>query len=184
MSPPYRLQLNKSAVLRKAIDYIRFLQQGNQRLKQENLNLRTAAHKSSESWLPSTPAHPARALHPLFGLPVALSSDLGRGGVCSPHPSPAPLWPTESLKDLVSACSSGGHTDVPMEGEKPEVVDTLSPPPSDAGSPFQSSPLSLGSRGSSSGGSGSDSEPDSPVFEDSQVGSHVVAPSLSSSDIL
>ncbi|XP_065753109.1 sterol regulatory element-binding protein 1 isoform X7 [Phocoena phocoena] len=115
------LQLNKSAVLRKAIDYIRFLQQGNQRLKQENLNLRTAAHKS------------------------------------------------KSLKDLVSACSSGGHTDVPMEGEKPEVVDTLSPPPSDAGSPFQSSPLSLGSRGSSSGGSGSDSEPDSPVFEDSQV---------------
>ncbi|XP_059991780.1 sterol regulatory element-binding protein 1 isoform X4 [Lagenorhynchus albirostris] len=114
-------KLNKSAVLRKAIDYIRFLQQGNQRLKQENLNLRTAAHKS------------------------------------------------KSLKDLVSACSSGGHTDVPMEGEKPEVVDTLSPPPSDAGSPFQSSPLSLGSRGSSSGGSGSDSEPDSPVFEDSQV---------------
>ncbi|XP_065753110.1 sterol regulatory element-binding protein 1 isoform X8 [Phocoena phocoena] len=113
-------KLNKSAVLRKAIDYIRFLQQGNQRLKQENLNLRTAAHKS------------------------------------------------KSLKDLVSACSSGGHTDVPMEGEKPEVVDTLSPPPSDAGSPFQSSPLSLGSRGSSSGGSGSDSEPDSPVFEDSQ----------------
>lgn len=56
--------------------------------------------------------------------------------------------------------------DVPMEGIKPEVVDTLSPPPSDVGSPSQSSPLSLGSR---SGGSGSDSEPDSPVFEDSQV---------------
>lgn len=83
-------------------------------------------------------------------------------------PSPAPFWPAESLKDLVS-CSSGGRTDVPMEGVKPEVVDTLSPPPSDAGSPSQSSPLSLGSRGSSSGGSGSDSEPDSPVFEDSQV---------------
>lgn len=58
---------------------------------------------------------------------------------------------------------------MPMEGMKPEVVDTLSPPPSDAGSPSQSSPLSLGSRGSSSGGSGSDSEPDSPVFEDGQV---------------
>ncbi|XP_066878017.1 sterol regulatory element-binding protein 1 isoform X2 [Kogia breviceps] len=94
---------------------------GNQRLKQENLSLRTAAHKS------------------------------------------------KSLKDLVSACGSGGRADVPMEGEKPEAVDTLSPPPSDAGSPLQSSPLSLGSRGSSSGASGSDSEPDSPVFEDSQV---------------
>ncbi|XP_031323303.2 sterol regulatory element-binding protein 1 isoform X2 [Camelus dromedarius] len=114
-------KLNKSAILRKAIDYIRFLQQSNQKLKQENLSLRTAAHKS------------------------------------------------KSLKDLVSACGSGGHADVPMEGMKPEVVDTLSPPPSDAGSPSQSSPVSLGSRGSSSGGSSSDSEPDSPVIEDSQV---------------
>lgn len=50
-----------------------------------------------------------------------------------------------------------------MEGVKSEV-ETLTPPPSDAGSPSQSSPLSLGSRG------GSDSEPDSPAFDDSQVG--------------
>ncbi|XP_012581650.1 PREDICTED: sterol regulatory element-binding protein 1 isoform X2 [Condylura cristata] len=114
-------KLNKSAVLRKAIDYIRFLQQSNQKLKQENLSLRNAAHKS------------------------------------------------KSLKDLVSSCGSGRNTDVCMEGMKPEVVDTLSPPPSDAGSPSQSSPLSMGSRSSGSGGSGSDSEPDSPVFEDSQV---------------
>ncbi|NP_001375322.1 sterol regulatory element-binding protein 1 isoform 12 [Homo sapiens] len=113
-------KLNKSAVLRKAIDYIRFLQHSNQKLKQENLSLRTAVHKS------------------------------------------------KSLKDLVSACGSGGNTDVLMEGVKTEVEDTLTPPPSDAGSPFQSSPLSLGSRGSGSGGSGSDSEPDSPVFEDSK----------------
>uniref|UniRef100_A0A8D2AX43 Sterol regulatory element-binding protein 1 n=1 Tax=Sciurus vulgaris TaxID=55149 RepID=A0A8D2AX43_SCIVU len=113
-------KLNKSAVLRKAIDYIRFLQHSNQKLKQENLSLRTAAHKS------------------------------------------------KSLKDLVSTCGSKGNTDVPMEGVKPEL-DTLTPPPSDAGSPSQSSPLSLGSRGSGSGGSSSDSEPDSPVFEDSQV---------------
>lgn len=49
LSLSYALQLNKSAVLRKAIDYIRFLQQSNQKLKQENLSLRTAAHKSSES---------------------------------------------------------------------------------------------------------------------------------------
>ncbi|XP_069338018.1 sterol regulatory element-binding protein 1 isoform X9 [Eulemur rufifrons] len=113
-------KLNKSAVLRKAIDYIRFLQHSNQKLKQENLSLRTAAHKS------------------------------------------------KSLKDLVSACGSGGSTDALMEGVKTEVEDTLTPPPSDAGSPSQSSPLSLGSRGSGSGGSGSDSEPDSPAFEDSQ----------------
>ncbi|XP_078228678.1 sterol regulatory element-binding protein 1 isoform X5 [Callithrix jacchus] len=114
-------KLNKSAVLRKAIDYIRFLQHSNQKLKQENLSLRTAVHKS------------------------------------------------KSLKDLVLACGGGGSTDVLMEGVKTEVEDTLTPPPSDAGSPFQSSPLSLGSRGSGSGGSGSDSEPDSPVFDDSQA---------------
>ncbi|EPQ10138.1 Sterol regulatory element-binding protein 1 [Myotis brandtii] len=111
-------KLNKSAVLRKAIDYIRFLQQSNQKLKQENLSLRAAAHKS------------------------------------------------KPLRDLVSACGGGGDADVPMEGIKPEV-DTLSPPPSDAGSPSRSSPLSLGSKGG--GGSSSDSEPDSPVFEDSQA---------------
>ncbi|XP_060219593.1 sterol regulatory element-binding protein 1 isoform X2 [Meriones unguiculatus] len=111
-------KLNKSAVLRKAIDYIHFLQQSNQKLKRENAALRTAQR-------------------------------------------------SESLKDLVSACGSGGGTDVSMEGLKPEAVETLTPPPSDAGSPSQSSPLSLGSRGSSSGAS--DSEPDSPVFEDSQV---------------
>ncbi|XP_070251054.1 sterol regulatory element-binding protein 1 isoform X1 [Myotis yumanensis] len=112
-------KLNKSAVLRKAIDYIRFLQQSNQKLKQENLSLRAAAHKS------------------------------------------------KPLRDLVSACGGGGDADVPMEGIKPEV-DTLSPPPSDAGSPSRSSPLSLGSKGGG-GGSSSDSEPDSPVFEDSQA---------------
>lgn len=64
MSPPYRLQLNKSAVLRKAIDYIRFLQQGNQRLKQENLNLRTAAHKSSESFPPLHACSPCEGPSP------------------------------------------------------------------------------------------------------------------------
>ncbi|XP_034045740.1 LOW QUALITY PROTEIN: sterol regulatory element-binding protein 1 [Thalassophryne amazonica] len=40
-------KLNKSAVLRKAIDYIRYLQQTNQKLKQENLALKMAAQKGS-----------------------------------------------------------------------------------------------------------------------------------------
>ncbi|XP_058139320.1 sterol regulatory element-binding protein 1 isoform X2 [Dasypus novemcinctus] len=109
-------KLNKSAVLRKAIEYIRFLQHSNQKLKQENQTLRSAANQS------------------------------------------------QSLKDLVSACGGRENADVPMEGVKAEVVDALTPPPSDAGSPSRSSPLSLGS-----GGSGSDSEPDSPALEDSQV---------------
>lgn len=45
-------QLNKSAVLRKAIDFIRYLQQSNQKLKQENLALKMAAQKNSECWKP------------------------------------------------------------------------------------------------------------------------------------
>jgi sterol regulatory element-binding transcription factor 1 len=38
-------QLNKSAILRKAIDYIRHLQNLNTKLKQENLTLKLAAQK-------------------------------------------------------------------------------------------------------------------------------------------
>ncbi|XP_036003995.1 sterol regulatory element-binding protein 1 [Fundulus heteroclitus] len=39
-------KLNKSAVLRKAIDYIRYLQQSNTKLKQENMALKMAAQKN------------------------------------------------------------------------------------------------------------------------------------------
>ncbi|KAF6717512.1 Sterol regulatory element-binding protein 1 [Oryzias melastigma] len=39
-------KLNKSAVLKKAIDYIRYLQQSNQKLKQENMALKMAAQKN------------------------------------------------------------------------------------------------------------------------------------------
>uniref|UniRef100_A0A674K0S8 Sterol regulatory element-binding protein 1 n=1 Tax=Terrapene triunguis TaxID=2587831 RepID=A0A674K0S8_9SAUR len=107
-------KMNKSAILRKAIDYIRFLRQSNQTLKQENVALKMAAQKN------------------------------------------------KSLKDLVATC--GGKTDVPMEEIKPEMMDMLTPPPSDVGSPSHSSPRSL-SGGSSSG---SDSEPDSPLFEETK----------------
>ena len=44
----FTLQLNKSAILRKAIDYIRFMQATNARLKQENLALKMAASKQSK----------------------------------------------------------------------------------------------------------------------------------------
>ncbi|XP_061085872.1 sterol regulatory element-binding protein 1-like isoform X3 [Conger conger] len=39
-------KLNKSSVLRKAVDYIRFLLQSNQKLKKENIALRMAAQKN------------------------------------------------------------------------------------------------------------------------------------------
>uniref|UniRef100_A0A493TDG9 Sterol regulatory element-binding protein 1 n=1 Tax=Anas platyrhynchos platyrhynchos TaxID=8840 RepID=A0A493TDG9_ANAPP len=112
-------KLNKSAILRKAIEYIRYLQQSNQKLKQENLSLRMAVQKS------------------------------------------------KSLKDLVASCSSGGaKAEAPMEVVKAEVMEMLTPPPSDVGSPSRGSPLSL-SGGSST--SSSDSEPDSPLCDHGKV---------------
>ncbi|NXN27620.1 SRBP1 protein, partial [Nycticryphes semicollaris] len=111
-------KLNKSAILRKAIEYIRFLQQSNQKLKQENLTLKMAMQKN------------------------------------------------QSLKDLVASCSGGAKTEVPMEVVKAEVMEMLTPPPSDVGSPSHSSPLSL-SGGSSN--NSSDSEPDSPLCDHGKV---------------
>lgn len=45
----YVLKLNKSGVLRKAIEYIKYLQTNNARLKRENLALKAASvgHKGS-----------------------------------------------------------------------------------------------------------------------------------------
>jgi len=40
-------QLNKSAILKKAIDYINYLKNSNERLKRENLQLKMAAKKQS-----------------------------------------------------------------------------------------------------------------------------------------
>lgn len=42
------LQMHKSGVLRKAIDYIKYLQQVNHKLRQENLALKMANQKNSQ----------------------------------------------------------------------------------------------------------------------------------------
>ncbi|NXJ53262.1 SRBP1 protein, partial [Spizaetus tyrannus] len=126
-------KLNKSAILRKAIEYIRFLQQSNQKLKQENLTLKMAVQKN------------------------------------------------QSLKDLVASCSGGAKAETPMEVVKAEVMEMLTPPPSDVGSPSHSSPLSL-SGGSSN--SSSDSEPDSPLCDHGKVKQEHPPPSPSSQGML
>ncbi|XP_041431773.1 sterol regulatory element-binding protein 1 isoform X2 [Xenopus laevis] len=114
-------KLNKSAILKKAIDYIRFLQQNNIKLKQENMMLKMAAQKNN------------------------------------------------TLKDLVAST-------VVMEGMKAEMMEVLTPPPSDAGSPSHSgSPLSQCS---------SDSEPDSPLSEDAKVEVKQEVPSPRSAGML
>ncbi|PSN41839.1 hypothetical protein C0J52_16229 [Blattella germanica] len=48
-------KLNKSAILRKAIDYIRYLQNSNAKLKQENMTLKMAAQKPLKELLVSEP---------------------------------------------------------------------------------------------------------------------------------
>ncbi|NWU79728.1 SRBP1 protein, partial [Onychorhynchus coronatus] len=126
-------KLNKSAILRKAIEYIRFLQQSNQKLKQENLTLKMAVQKN------------------------------------------------QPLKDLGTSCSGGTKVEAPMEVVKAEVMEMLTPPPSDAGSPSHSSPLSL-SGGSSN--SSSDSEPDSPLCDHGKVKQERPPPSPSSQGML
>uniref|UniRef100_U3KH64 Sterol regulatory element-binding protein 1 n=1 Tax=Ficedula albicollis TaxID=59894 RepID=U3KH64_FICAL len=126
-------KLNKSAILRKAIEYIRFLQQSNQKLKQENLALKVAMQKN------------------------------------------------QPAKDLGTHCSRGAKAEAPMEVVKAEVMEMLTPPPSDVGSPSHSSPLSL-SGGSSN--SSSDSEPDSPLCAPGKVKQEHPPPSPSSQGML
>ncbi|NWI94788.1 SRBP1 protein, partial [Pitta sordida] len=126
-------KLNKSAILRKAIEYIRFLQQSNQKLKQENLALKMAVQKN------------------------------------------------QPLKDLGTYSSGGAKAETPMEVVKAEVMEIMTPPPSDAGSPSHSSPPSL-SGGSSN--SSSDSEPDSPLCNHGKVKQEHPPPSPSSQGML
>ncbi|KAM9304715.1 sterol regulatory element-binding protein 1 [Gastrophryne carolinensis] len=100
-------KLNKSAILKKAIDYIRYLQQNNVKLKQENIMLKMAAQKNN------------------------------------------------TLKDIVAG------TGVDMDLMKAEMMEVLTPPASDAGSPSHTgSPLSQ---------CNSDSEPDSPFNDEAKV---------------
>ncbi|XP_050835941.1 sterol regulatory element-binding protein 1 isoform X3 [Serinus canaria] len=127
-------KLNKSAILRKAIEYIRFLQQSNQKLKQENLALKMAMQKN------------------------------------------------QPVKDLGMHCSRGAKAEAPMEVVKTEVMEMLTPPPSDVGSPSHSSPLSLS--GGSNSSSSSDSEPDSPLCARGKVKQEHPPPSPSSQGML
>lgn len=46
------LQMHKSGVLRKAIDYIKYLQQVNHKLRQENMVLKLANQKNSKLFEP------------------------------------------------------------------------------------------------------------------------------------
>lgn len=98
-------KLNKSAVLRKAIDYIRYIQQTNQKLKQENMALKMAVQKN-------------KSLKDL----VAMDVDGPQTDVKSELPTP-PASDVGSPTSF-SHCGSDSEPDSPMgEESKPMAVD-------------------------------------------------------------
>ncbi|KAJ7989735.1 hypothetical protein DPEC_G00307610 [Dallia pectoralis] len=96
-------QLNKSAILKKAIDYIRYLQQSNQKLKAENIAFKMSAQKN-------------KSLKDL----VAMEVDSPQTDVKSELPTPPPS--DVGSPNSYSHCSSDSEPDSPMgEDSKPAV---------------------------------------------------------------
>ncbi|XP_061556143.1 sterol regulatory element-binding protein 1 isoform X2 [Phycodurus eques] len=95
-------KLNKSAVLRKAIDVIRFLQQSNQKLKQENMVLKMAAQKN-------------KSLKDLVAMEVDAPADVKTE---LPTPPASDVGSPSSF----SHCASDSEPDSPMgEDAKPNM---------------------------------------------------------------
>uniref|UniRef100_A0A665W9E2 Sterol regulatory element-binding protein 1 n=1 Tax=Echeneis naucrates TaxID=173247 RepID=A0A665W9E2_ECHNA len=95
-------KLNKSAVLRKAIDHIRYLQQANQKLKQENMALKMAAQKN-------------KSLKDLVAMEVDGQSDVK-------NELPTPPASDVGSPTSFSHCGSDSEPDSPMvEDTKPNV---------------------------------------------------------------
>uniref|UniRef100_A0A3B5LRY6 Sterol regulatory element-binding protein 1 n=1 Tax=Xiphophorus couchianus TaxID=32473 RepID=A0A3B5LRY6_9TELE len=93
-------KLNKSAVLRKAIDYIRYLQQTNQKLKQENMALKMAAQKN-------------KSLKDLVAMEVDTQAEVK-------NELPTPPASDVGSPTSFSRCSSDSEPDSPM-GEDTKV---------------------------------------------------------------
>uniref|UniRef100_A0A8D0CHF6 Sterol regulatory element-binding protein 1 n=1 Tax=Scleropages formosus TaxID=113540 RepID=A0A8D0CHF6_SCLFO len=106
-------KLNKSAVLRKAIDYIRFLQQSNQKLKQENMALKMASQKN-------------KSLKDL----VAMEVDSSACSVKTELPTPPPSDVGSPLDNSpFSHCTSDSESDSPMgDDSKPSMKQEKSSP--------------------------------------------------------
>ncbi|XP_062603205.1 sterol regulatory element-binding protein 1-like [Saccostrea cucullata] len=94
-------KLNKSAILKKAIDYIRYLVNTNNRLKQENMALKLAASKHSniEDLLKQTPLTPPSSEK---GSPIHLTH-FGSDGESPPN---SPMYESDSQSD---SSLSGGN---------------------------------------------------------------------------
>ncbi|KAM6957039.1 sterol regulatory element-binding protein 1 isoform 2-T2 [Aplochiton taeniatus] len=101
-------KLNKSAVLKKAIDYIRYIQQTNQKLKQENMALKMAAQKN-------------KSLKDLVTMEVDGQTDM-KNELLTPPSSDV------GSPNSYTNCSSDSEPDSPVgEDSKPVVMETESP---------------------------------------------------------
>ncbi|XP_068192381.1 sterol regulatory element-binding protein 1 isoform X3 [Antennarius striatus] len=101
-------KLNKSAVLRKAIDYIRYLQQTNQKLKQENIALKMTSQKN-------------KSLKDLVAMDVDVSPDVK-------HELPTPPASDMGSPTSSSHCASDSEPDSPMAEDTKPSVDMLNRP--------------------------------------------------------
>ncbi|KAK6173452.1 hypothetical protein SNE40_016898 [Patella caerulea] len=88
-------KLNKSAILRKAIDYVRYMQASNARLKQENMALRMAAQKQNLEELLSIP----RDMGDASGMPLTPPSSDHSSPSHSPHTFDSDSSPNSPLFD-------------------------------------------------------------------------------------
>lgn len=164
--------MHKSGVLRKAIDYIKYLQQANHKLRQENMVLKLANQKNSKLWR-------------LCSRGEAVSTDVGcilqflmfdRGcidsGQCCSRWQPvwelltgvrmekhvhSALWFfSELLKGIDLSSLVDNDVDLKIDDFNQNVL-LMSPPASDSGSQAGFSPYSI------------DSEPGSPLLDDAKV---------------
>lgn len=170
--------MHKSGVLRKAIDYIKYLQQVNHKLRQENMVLKLASQKNSEcSWREWLSGTVTEVLCGHQGGPLMRKRCL-RGWsrnraiapqLAQPSPLPQPRWSSvetdrlpggvffaELLKGIDLGSLVDNDVDLKMDDFNQNVL-LMSPPASDSGSQAGFSPYSI------------DSEPGSPLLDEAKV---------------
>ncbi|XP_069840352.1 sterol regulatory element-binding protein 1 isoform X3 [Dendropsophus ebraccatus] len=113
-------KLNKSAILKKAIDYIRYLQQNNVKLKQENMMLKMAAQKNNtlKDLVAGTGVNVDGIKAEMMEVPTPPPSDVG-----SPSHTGSPL----------SQCNSDSEPDSPFSDEAKVELKQESPTPPSTG---------------------------------------------------
>lgn len=171
--------MHKSGVLRKAIDYIKYLQQVNHKLRQENMVLKLASQKNSECARGEKAVRPGteacagagtgprvrkrclpgvdqeQGLRPSSSPAQPLPQPRGDSGEAARLPGRNPFL-AELLKGIDLGSLVDSDVDLKMDDFNQNVL-LMSPPASDSGSQAGFSPYSI------------DSEPGSPLLDEAKV---------------